>query len=429
MANVLVFPCGSEIGLELWRSLSVSTHFTLFGASSVPDHGRFVYERYHEIESMADADAFPAEFNALLKTLAIDYVFPAHDAAVVRLADLQDRGELWAEAVVPGFDVCALCRSKRATYRLLGDVLATPGVIEPDALDDAVFPLFGKPDVGQGSHGAEPLPDIAAAREKLRREPGTVLLEYLPGAEYTVDCFTDARGRLLFQSARERVRTVNGISSAGRVADHPSLLGMGLAINERLRMRGAWFFQARENARGDAVLLEVAPRIGGGSGFQRVRGVNLALLSLFDRMDQEVRVYANPAEGLEMDRALSALYRLNIEYRTVYIDFDDTVYLEGRGVNADVVKFLFQCRNREVRLVLLTRHVGDIREALAACRLEGVFDEVVHVPAGASKAEYILESAAIFIDDSFVERLEVSEACGIPVFDPSALEALFDERA
>jgi hypothetical protein len=35
--NVLVFPCGSEIGLEIHKSLSYSTHFTLVGGSSVDD--------------------------------------------------------------------------------------------------------------------------------------------------------------------------------------------------------------------------------------------------------------------------------------------------------------------------------------------------------------------------------------------------------
>jgi hypothetical protein len=41
--NVLVFPCGSEIGLEVYRSLKHSIHFNLIGANSVDDHGRVVF--------------------------------------------------------------------------------------------------------------------------------------------------------------------------------------------------------------------------------------------------------------------------------------------------------------------------------------------------------------------------------------------------
>jgi len=49
MKRVLVFPCGSEIGLEINKALGHSIHFELIGASSVPsNHGKFVYKNYIE---------------------------------------------------------------------------------------------------------------------------------------------------------------------------------------------------------------------------------------------------------------------------------------------------------------------------------------------------------------------------------------------
>ena len=42
--NVMVFPCGSEVGLELNNALKDVSFITLFGASSVPDHGKCVFE-------------------------------------------------------------------------------------------------------------------------------------------------------------------------------------------------------------------------------------------------------------------------------------------------------------------------------------------------------------------------------------------------
>ena len=44
--NILVFPCGSEIALEFYRSVHFSPHFRLIGANSIDDHGRFVYDEY-----------------------------------------------------------------------------------------------------------------------------------------------------------------------------------------------------------------------------------------------------------------------------------------------------------------------------------------------------------------------------------------------
>ena len=48
MKKVLVFPCGSEIGLEIYRSLKYNKDFELIGGASVNDHGEFIYENYIE---------------------------------------------------------------------------------------------------------------------------------------------------------------------------------------------------------------------------------------------------------------------------------------------------------------------------------------------------------------------------------------------
>ena len=44
--RILVFPCGTEVGLEINRSFKGNCHFELVGASSVDDHGKFVYKEY-----------------------------------------------------------------------------------------------------------------------------------------------------------------------------------------------------------------------------------------------------------------------------------------------------------------------------------------------------------------------------------------------
>ena len=51
--NVLVFPCGSEIGLEIHAALRHAKDICLHGASSVSDHGEFVYARYRQIAAQA----------------------------------------------------------------------------------------------------------------------------------------------------------------------------------------------------------------------------------------------------------------------------------------------------------------------------------------------------------------------------------------
>ncbi|MCC8189367.1 MAG: ATP-grasp domain-containing protein [Planctomycetes bacterium] len=423
MPNVLVFPCGTEIGLELHRALCHSRQVTLYGASSRPDHGRYVYRIYFEtIPFVGDRD-FADRVVRAVETYRIQYVFPAHDDAVVALAALQADGRLAARVVAPPLATCRICRSKTATASHFATLLPLPARYRPADLTEADFPLFIKPDAGQGSQGAVRVDDLAAARERLRRAPDDLILEYLPGREFTVDCFTDRDGRLRFLSARERLRVQRGISVACREADNPALAAMGAVINRHLPLRGAWFFQARENRDGEPVLLEIGARIAGSSGFQRGKGINLPLLALYDRMDQPVEILANALPGLRYDRALQSAYRTAYEYDTVYVDFDDTLVIRNE-INTELVKFLYQCLNRNLRLVVLSRHDGDLEAALTDRRLRHLFDAVVAVPDDRPKSAYIHGPRAVFIDDSFAERQEVHRTAGIPVFDPSGVEAL-----
>jgi hypothetical protein len=46
MKKILVFPCGSEIALEVHRALKDQKDIELIGASSVDDHGKFVFDNY-----------------------------------------------------------------------------------------------------------------------------------------------------------------------------------------------------------------------------------------------------------------------------------------------------------------------------------------------------------------------------------------------
>ncbi len=76
--NILVFPCGSEVGLEIYRSLEGSIHFELFGASSVEDHGRFVFERYiGGLPFVTDIHFIPALREIVLRH-RIDAIYPSH---------------------------------------------------------------------------------------------------------------------------------------------------------------------------------------------------------------------------------------------------------------------------------------------------------------------------------------------------------------
>jgi hypothetical protein len=286
------------------------------------------------------------------------------------------------------------------------------------------WPIFLKPDCGYGSRGTRKVGSPQEARFFLDREPGLLAMEYLPGSEYTVDCFTNRHGDLLFAGARERLRIQNGISVHSRPVDGPLFQELARTINAGLSLRGVWFFQVKESDTGELTLLEVAPRVAGTMALCRNLGVNLALLSVFDAMEMDVSIQVNDF-GIEIDRALAARFHTDLSYRHVYIDLDDCLICDGL-VNTDAVAFLYQCVNRGIAIHLLTRHAGTVDETLCRARLQNLFDDIVHLKTSERKSDYIRHNDAIFIDDSFGERKEVRERKRIPVFAPDAIECLLD---
>jgi len=294
-----------------------------------------------------------------------------------------------------------------------------------DSLEEvSEWPIFLKPDTGQGSRGTHLAQSREEAKFYLSKDPSLLPMEYLPGAEYTVDCFTDYQGCLRFAGARERIRIQNGISVHSRPAFGNEFYQMAETINDTLEFRGVWFFQVKKSTDETITVMEIAPRIAGTMSLYRNLGVNFALLSLFDAMRIDVDILCNDFD-LEVDRALTSRFKSSLDYKHLYIDLDDCLIGDGK-VNLQAVALLYHCLNRNVRLHMLTRHTESVDQTLKLHRLSGLFDEIIHMEPGELKSSYIKHRDAVFIDDSFAERKEVREKTGIPVFAPDAIESLLD---
>jgi len=145
--NILVFPCGSEIGLEINNALKYEKNITLYGASSTNDHGRMVYKNYIELPYLKDKN-FKQELKEAIEKYNIDYIFPAHDNLVLEFSRIAN--ELDAEVITSEYLTCDICRSKRKTYEVFKTEKFTPHVYE-NIEEIKEYPIFVKPDIGQGS--------------------------------------------------------------------------------------------------------------------------------------------------------------------------------------------------------------------------------------------------------------------------------------
>jgi len=423
--KVAVFPAGTEIGLEIHNALRFVKDIELFGFSSADDHSSLVYKNIvTDFPFLGDSELL-SHLTSEIKRNNIDYIFPAHDDATVFLASNQD--QLSATVVSPGIDACNVCRSKSLTYEKLSGYDFTPKTFDFHEINDLDFPIFIKPDRGQGSVGAK----VIEMKEQLSAVPNIgdyVLCEYFSGDEYTVDCLTDSAGNLLVSRHRQRSRVKAGISVASsNLPKSDEIKKIAEIISKKLGMRGAWFFQLKNNDKGELKLLEVATRVAGTMGMYRNLGVNFPLLSLYVAKNTDVSIIENTID-LSVDRAFINRYRSNLSYQVVYIDFDDTIIIDDK-INTFLIQFVYQCQNNSVDVVLITRHFNVVEDTLEQLKIhKKLFQKIIHLKQGEKKSDFIENKNAIFIDDSFNERADVFSQCAIPVFDIDSIELLLDWR-
>lgn len=424
-SRILVVPAGTEIAFEIHNALKYSKFVELYGATSVDCHADFVFKNCINNIPFPDNDDYIDSINSIVDKYEIDYIYPAHDSVQYKLTCESEK--LHTKVITSDIDTVKICRFKNKTYEFFNDCDFVP--IHYKKIEEiSSYPVFIKPNEGQGSMGARRVPSKEELKNILNDGTEYTICEYLSGNEYTVDCFTDKNGDLRIVSLRDRERIRAGIAVRSRHLENDNSINkIAKTINDRLSFCGAWFFQVKKNEKGEYKLMEISPRIPGTMCVSRNLGINFPLLTLYNFWGYDIDILENDIEIL-MDRSFISRYKTNIEYTTVYLDFDDTVYIDGQ-VNAFLIAFLYQCVNQNKIIILLTKHCNNIYDSLSKFKIsKDLFDKIISIEADDDKSKYIEDEKSIFIDDSFSERKKISEKIGIPVYDLDMIESLIDWR-
>lgn len=418
--NVLVFPDGEINSVEIHDALAFNVNIELYGASSVERHGRYLFERHIAgLPSIFEED-FYERLNEVIEKNRIDVIIPTHDTVSLEL--IKNKDSIKCKVLGGDLFTAETCRSKRLTYKLFEDCDFIPKCFEIS--DEISFPVFVKPDMGQGAKGT----CVVNNYNELAKFAGDeyVICEYLPGEEYTVDCLTDKNGNLSFVSPRSRQRMLAGVCVHGKcevLTD--DILDIASTINSRLNFCGLWYFQIKRDNNGRFKLLEISNRCAGTMCLSRGRGVNLPLLSVYAIMGYDIKVCPN-SYRLNVDRTLINRYEMDYRYKSVYIDLDDTIIVNGK-VNLNAIRFIYQCRNKKIPIYLLTKHAFEVEDTLSRNAIDiALFDRIIHIPENKRKSDFIESDDPIFIDNAFSERYDVLSKKIIPVFDVDTIEVLLD---
>ena len=422
--NVLIFPAEGENAIELHNALSYCVNVCVFGASSIGRGGKYVFARYTDKLPFIIDENFLEEFVKYIRQNEIDCIFPTHDTVAQFLGEIADK--IPAKLIMGDKYTVDICRSKIKTHELFAEYDFAP--VRYKSMEEIKYPAFSKPDIGEGGHDAGIIEKESSENVDFSNY---LITEYLPGEELTVDCLTDRNGNLVYMSSRYRDEVLGGICVLGRsIPNTEEIKEIARTINSKLHFLGLWYFQLRADKNGIYKLMEISTRVAGTMCLTRAKGINLPLLSVYTAMGYDIEAKDNGNE-VSMRRTLVGKYDLHIEYSTVYIDFDDTITHNGE-INPIAMAYLYQCKNKGIKVILLTRHEKQLHDSLKKYRIaDSLFDRIEWIKGSESKAEVIKliqngDKQCIFIDNAYQERIIVSKECLIPTYDADAFEFLYD---
>lgn len=413
--NVLIFPAGSEAGLEINDAIKNSVLVNVFGLSSISDQTEVAYNYFSLSCPNINNDDFLDFFKSYIIKNNINIVFSTHDTVSLKLAKISS--QLNAFLVNSDIFTNEITRSKFKTYDLFFEESWCPFFYsEIKDLNCDSYPVIVKPDEGQGGQQVtlcESEEELNIAISKINYP---VIVEYLPGEEITVDCYTDKYGEIIHLGPRERNRIRGGITMrSSSVYLSQEIETIAKKINEKLSFHGPWFFQLKKNKAKNWKLLEISARPAGTMVYQRASGVNVFLMTIYDYLGYSLDKYIQ--NNIVIDRRITTKI-VNVQFDAIYLDFDDTIIVNSL-VNFEAMAFIYKYKNKNKEIYLLTRHSKDIYETLNLYNINyKLFDNIFVLSHNEKKSNYIHpDKKSIFIDNSFFERQEVFNNTKSLVYD------------
>jgi carbamoyl-phosphate synthase large subunit len=279
--TVLVSGAGGAAAISTIKSLRMGGFDGRIVATDAEPHsaGLYLADRFRVVPMAKDPAFYPSAVR-LIEDEGIGVIFPTSGFDIYEFArhkrDLQAMGVV---AAMSDLDAMTTCQNKWEFYLKAHGAFPLPETGR-DPGSWTRFPCFVKPTFGKGSRGVHRCRTRGELEFYTSQAPDLLIQEYLPGEEYTVDVLSDLSGVPLLAVPRVRLETDDGISCKGRVVRDPELEQMCLAMASHLGLEGPTCMQLKRDETGRPKFTEVNPRIGGGSMFTTLAGVNIPMLLL-----------------------------------------------------------------------------------------------------------------------------------------------------
>ena len=330
--NVLITGAGAPGAPSIIKLLK-QEGVRVVGVDINPDcAGRYLVDHFIQIPQLRRSAHIFTDIRFICRTEEIDVVLPLVTAELRIFAKEKARLNDLSGAVVAinDKDKIDIINNKAKLYGYLSTrSIPVAEYVIVNTLDDYEAALtyldgetfFVKPPQGNGSRGCRMLKEVIDITGKpdsqisftdfanwfRLNQQEYILMEYLPGVEYTINVLAD-HGECLYVIPRRRDVIRSGITYAGTVERNEEIIAYCRDIIRALDLHGMVGIQVKANKDGEYRILEINPRLQGTTCLSSAAGVNFPYWAARQALGDTVPKDLPIKWGLAMYRYYDEMY-------------------------------------------------------------------------------------------------------------------------
>lgn len=280
-STILVPSASAPAGINTIKSLKMVKYpVRIVASDSNPISAGFFMSDAYEVLPEIDSKLYTTRLFEIIAKHRISILMPSSGYDIYRYSENKEKlMKLGALPVVSDKQTMEVCRDKMETFNYLSKKFDLP-FTTLNYKKAGKFPLIAKPRYGKGSKGILKIDNEDEINYAQFKKDNLIFQEYLPGTEYTIDVLSDLEGEPIIAVPRIRLQTRAGISTVGKIVKDENISETCKSIAKYLKIRGPCCIQMKESKEGILKIVEVNPRMGGGTIFTTLAGANFPAMIL-----------------------------------------------------------------------------------------------------------------------------------------------------
>ena len=275
MINILLTSAGGVSGIFLSRHLRNTGDYKLIAIdrSEINPLLNWV-DSFYTVPSITD-ETYLQKIIEIIKLESIEIIIPitSFDVEFFALPDVKNKLKS-VKYILLDYDIQKILSNKQTCYEYLDSInILTPSIYKNNELIE--YPVIMKPKEGTGSKEVVLIQNEFDFNYWSKKNINYILVEYIPGKEFTADCFFNWNGKCLGVNVRERIKMNGGGAVITKNENKIDVENIITKLEKTGVVKGPVNFQFKQLINGDLIVFDFNTRFASG-------GLPLTVKSGFD---------------------------------------------------------------------------------------------------------------------------------------------------